>query len=1404
MTATVGESVAVAADPEQQPSTPIEPMWRGRLVLVCAGLTALAFIQDPGRIAADTKLDLNINPGGLMSRALHLWDAMGFSGQLQNQGYGYLWPMGPFYWLGQTIGLPTWVVQRLWWALLLCTAFLGMVKLASLLGIGTRGTRVVGALAFALAPRVVSTMGAVSIESWPLALAPWVLIPLVKGSLGGSPRKWAALSGVAFLCIGGVNAVATVAVLPLGVWWLLTRQRSRRLWSLTGWWVVSIGLASLWWLLPLLLLGQYSPPFLDWIESANVTTSVTSGINVMRGADAWLPYLVDNTGPLLPAGWELVTSWWGVLATGLVAAVGAAGLAIRGLPQRSFLVGAAIIGFGLVSLGHVGIPAGIGSEEIRSLLDGVLAPLRNVHKFDAVLRLPLTLGLMAALAAAFSWVGQRRLRGLPVRTVLVAFVVAVIAASALPLVQGLGTRGRSYIDVPQYWREAADYLVDQPPGRALVVPEASFGVFQWGRTNDEPFQAFGSVPWAVRDSVPLSSAGNIRLLDSIKAQLESGRGSAGLSELLWRSGFTQVVVRNDLDRYAAKSPYRSVIHSTIANSPGLLRTAYFGPVLNTFVSPTLIADEGLDGTYPAVEVFEVVPPAGQGDRTGQGGAAEQGEVSPRVTLRDASRPTIVAGGAEAVLSAAAAGQALGTVVVAGDPGVAAMPAGTVLGTDSLRRQEVNFGAVRNNLSNTLTASEEYSMDRPVHDYLSTPSARNSVAEFEPGVGLTASSSGGQANAARNRSAANQPWAAVDGDGQTRWLTGDYAPGLGQWWQLNFGESVDLGTELPAVLTAGSPGASRPTAIDVTTDAGTVRTDFAATDDPVVLAVPPGPTATLRLTMRAAESGRNDTGFGIAELTLPDGAVARSVRPLGEGEADGWLFQATPGSRGGCVMNGERISCSADLGRPGEELTGIDRTIDLPTATTFRVRATALPRDTGAVDRLLTVANAPAKVTASSTLVGDPGARAAAAMDGSGATAWIANPLDRSPTLEVALRQPATVSGLKIDNRIDLNASNPLGLTVDAGGRSMSGYTDERGVFRFEPVTTSKLRITFDSRYPKTEATTGSVDHRVLPVGISELKILGAPGVVAALPAAATFKVECGFGPSLLIDGQIRKDTGASGVVGRVLAGQSVTLTPCGGDTLTIPAGRHRIQLKSTAEFAADTLFLLPTAGPLPGAAEATAPTVTEWQPANRTVDVTASANTRTLELAENYNAGWVATVDGRELEPVRVDGWRQAWVVPAGTAGAVQLTFAPDSGYRWGLAVGLLAALLLVGLALLRARPNTLPPIQESHRLGRWLLTGVAVFCVAATTGVAGLALAGVVAAVLLRTRLQRFAWVVAGLTVLLATVLQLAFPWPGSLTQPSWVSWVQSLAVVAALAAWIVPSFGATRRSKAAPPQPS
>ena len=126
---------------------------RAAPLVTCAALVALAFVQDAGRIATDTKLDLTENPLGFLARSMDLWDPSGFGGQLQNQAYGYLFPMGPFFLAGDAIGLPEWVVQRLWWSLLLCVAFTGMYVLARRLAIGTPTTQLIAAIAFALSPR---------------------------------------------------------------------------------------------------------------------------------------------------------------------------------------------------------------------------------------------------------------------------------------------------------------------------------------------------------------------------------------------------------------------------------------------------------------------------------------------------------------------------------------------------------------------------------------------------------------------------------------------------------------------------------------------------------------------------------------------------------------------------------------------------------------------------------------------------------------------------------------------------------------------------------------------------------------------------------------------------------------------------------------------------------------------------------------------------------------------------------------------------------------------------------------------------------------------------------------------------------------------------------------------------
>src|ERR1700737_279545 len=270
----------------------VTPLSRRRLLLVGAVSLGVAFAPPPGQISPDTKLDLTANPLRFLARATNLWNSELPFGQPQNQAYGYLFPHGTFFLASHLLGLPGWVTQRLWWALLLAVGFWGLLRVAEALGIGSPTSRMIAATAFALSPRVLTTLGSISSETLPIMLAPWVLLPTIlalRGEANRSVRQLAGQAGVAVALMGAVNAIAPLAGgLPAVVWWACHRP-NRRWWRYTGWWLLALALAMSWWLVALILMARISPPFLDFIESSGVTTQWSSLVAVLGGTETWTP-----------------------------------------------------------------------------------------------------------------------------------------------------------------------------------------------------------------------------------------------------------------------------------------------------------------------------------------------------------------------------------------------------------------------------------------------------------------------------------------------------------------------------------------------------------------------------------------------------------------------------------------------------------------------------------------------------------------------------------------------------------------------------------------------------------------------------------------------------------------------------------------------------------------------------------------------------------------------------------------------------------------------------------------------------------------------------------------------------------------------------------------------------------
>ncbi len=1372
-------------------------MSRRWLLLVGAISLTLTFAQSPGQISPDTKLDLTANPLRFLMRATNLWNSELPFGQTQNQAYGYLFPHGTFFLLGHLLGVPGWVTQRLWWAALLTVGFWGVVRVAEALGIGSPTSRLIGAIAFALSPRVLTTLGSISSETLPIMLALWVLLPTIlalRGSSGRSVRALAGQAGLAVALMGAVNAIATLAgCLPAVIWWACHRP-SRVWWRYTAWAALSLVLAMLWWVVALVLLRDVSPPFLDFIESSGVTTQWSSLVEMLRGTDSWTPFVAPNA----TAGTPLVTGSAAILATCLVAAAGLAGLASPRMPARGRLVTMLVVGVVLMAVGYSG---GLGSplaHQVQLFLDATGAPLRNVHKLESVIRIPIVLGIAELLGRvplpAWGPDSAPRTQWLhafahPERDKRVA--VTVVVLTALMVSTSLAWTARltppgTFSAIPRYWHDAADWLsthnTGRPTrGRVLVVPGAPFATQMWGTTHDEPLQVLSTSPWGVRDSIPLTPPQTIRALDSVQRLFAAGLPSAGLADTLARQGISYVVVRNDLDPDSSRSARPILVHRAIDGSPRLQKVVQFGEPVGPGTLAGFVTDSGLRPRYPAVEIYRVAVP-------GDAGAPY---------LVDTDRLARIDGGPEVLLRLDERRRLLGRppvgpVLMTADAAAAGLPlppGAAVTVTDTPVARETDYGRVDEHSSAVRADGDSRHTFNRVPDY-PVPGAAPAVGAWNGGR-ITVSSSSSDSTAMPDVAPATSPAAAIDGDPATAWVTNALQAAVGQWLQVTFDHPVtNAAIKLtPSATAVGSQ--VRRIVIDTATGSTTLR--FDQPGKPLTAALPYGETPWVRITAAGTDDGSRGAQFGITDLSITQYDASGFAHPVDlrhtvrvpgppPGAAiAGWDLGSELLGRPGCAAAANSVRCAPSLSLAPEEPVNFSRTLTVPAPVSVTPRVWVRPRQGPKLADLIAEPNTVRAQGDSNTV--DILGSAFAVTDGDPATAWTAPQRvvqhKTAPTLTLTLPYATEVTGLRLLPSRSTLPTRPTMVAVDLGDgpqvrelRAPDEPGDEGSAtpqtVQLHPRVTDSVTVSLLDWQDIIDRNALGFDQ-LKPPGLAEIAVLGGDGNPVA-PADATrnrsrdIVVGCDRGPVIAVAGRF-VHTSIHTTAAALLDGAPVAVEPCDHNPIALPTGQQEFLVSPGAQFVVDGAQLLTTGvAELPSTTSvSTSPATTGgWGPDHREVRAPASAVSRVLVIPESINPGWVArTGSGTRLTPVAVNGWQQGWVVPAGYPGTITLMFASNSLYRAGLSFGLALLPILTLLALWRTRRGRSDdPPATPWSPGRWAAVAVA----AAGGLIAGVAGVVVVGAVLglryaLRRRDRVTVTIAAGGLILAGAVLS-RHPW--------------------------------------------
>ena len=564
---------------------------------------------------------------------------------------------------------------------------------------------------------------------------------------------------------------------------------------------------------------------------------------------------------------------------------------------------------------------------------------------------------------------------------------------------------------------------------------------------------------------------------------------------------------------------------------------------------------------------------------------------------------------------------------------------------------------------------------------------------------------------------DRPAMALDGDPQTAWRVGAFSPVEGERLVVRLAAPVTA-DHLTLLQPVNGPRNRWITKARLTFD-GTSSQDVTLGEDS---RASPGQVVdirsdgaprtfdTLELEITGDTYGKLPgykglTPVGLAELGIPGVTASEVVRMPTRLLAEAGTSLAK--HRVTVVMTRLR-SDPTNRGRSDEEVR-LERALSLPAAGSFTLNGTAR-LDARATDAVVDAALGPAGLitaTSSGRLLGSPGSRAAAAIDGDPTTRWV-TPMEDvvGQSVTVTAPSPVTVDHLDLEvvadgrfsvpTQLELSADGGPAVTVDlppiADDTSREGATAKVPVTLPAPLTgrTFTAKIAAIREVKQLDYFSGL--PLLQPAAIAEL---GIPGVRQPVDLARPLPAGC-RDDLVTVDGQA-VSVRVEGTVGQALQRQPLDLVACGGP-LALGPGDHRISSAAGRDGGLDVDRLVLDTAPAPLAAPAAGPEITVEQQGATSLRLRVDGATEPfwLVLGQSHSNGWEATVPGRGTlgDPVVVDGYANGWLVqPNRTGGSltIELRWTPQQLVWAGLAlsgVGVVICIVLLVLSPGRRRAD--------------------------------------------------------------------------------------------------------------------